>query len=235
MSARYARQFVQNPTHYSPISLPDLPPSLSPAKEMALCCRQLPKDDDEKRKCGDRRGIQAGAIWLILERNHKLPQNHDSHHYRLDRDLWHAMYEIETRTWRCKMLVQNILKQNERKGFQMVQIECPKHCKPSVSCISSEGGFSFSHYAPHVVAFRGKKNWPSSMKAVKMEHFSNKMGIKVSKWSGLNATNTETLLSHPFLKLGHFPFLIIKPFRVITIGLPVWKWKFLKIPRTKEA
>ena len=61
-----------------------LPPlALSPAKEMALCCRQLPKDDDEKRKCG-------GAIWLILERNHKLPQNHDSHNHGLNRDLGHA-------------------------------------------------------------------------------------------------------------------------------------------------
>ena len=73
-----------------------LPPlALSPAKEMALCCRQLPKDDDEKRKCGDRRGRQ-GAIWLILEKNHKLPQNHDSHHRSLDQDLGHVTFETLT-------------------------------------------------------------------------------------------------------------------------------------------
>ena len=48
-----------------------------------------------------------------------------------------------------------------------------------------------------------------SMKVKKLKFFQNKMVLTGCKWSSLNAPGTETLLSHPFLKLGEFPFLII--------------------------
>ena len=43
--------------------------------------------------------------------------------------------------------------------------------------------------------------------AAGIQIFQNKMGLKGSKWSSLNAPGTETTpLSHPYLKLEEFPF-----------------------------
>ena len=57
----------------------------------------------------------------------------------------------------------------------------------------------------------GNKNGLPSVKVKKWKKFQNKIGLKGCKWSSLKAPGTETPLSHPFLELGEFPFLIISP------------------------
>ena len=49
------------------------------------------------------------------------------------------------------------------------------------------------------------------MKMKKMEAFWNKSCLKGCKWSGLNAPDTETPLSHSVLELEESPFPIIGP------------------------
>ena len=44
-----------------------------------------------------------------------------------------------------------------------------------------------------------------------MENSQNKSGLSGYKWSSLNATATQTTLSHSFLELGKFPFLTTSP------------------------
>ena len=57
----------------------------------------------------------------------------------------------------------------------------------------------------------GYKNWPANVKVEKMEIFENKFGLQCCMWYSLNAPGTRNPLSHPFLKLGEFPFSIISP------------------------
>ena len=96
-------------------------------------------------------------------------------------------------------------KQNGLKGLQMVQFECPRHSNPSVSSILRKGKFS---QLP-LLALWGNKNWLPSMKVKKSEKFQNKMGLKECKWSSLNIPGTETLLSHPILKLDEPPLPLL--------------------------
>ena len=49
------------------------------------------------------------------------------------------------------------------------------------------------------------------MKVEKLEILENKIGLTGRKWSSLNAPGTQIPLSHPFLKLREFPYLIISP------------------------
>ena len=49
------------------------------------------------------------------------------------------------------------------------------------------------------------------MKVEKLKNLQTKMGLMECKWSSLNAPGTKIPLSHPILKLGEFPFLIIGP------------------------
>ena len=57
-----------------------------------------------------------------------------------------------------------------------------------------------------LLALWGNKNGPPSMKLIKLNIFWNKMGSMGCKWSSLNATGTETPLSHSLLGLEEFPF-----------------------------
>ena len=94
---------------------------------------------------------------------------------------------------------------SEQKGLgrlQMVQFECPRHWNPSVS---SSFGVWRVPFSP-LLALWGNKNWPPSMKVKKLKIFSDKMGSKGCKWSSLNASGTETPLSHPILKLWESAF-----------------------------
>ena len=56
-----------------------------------------------------------------------------------------------------------------------------------------------------------------------MENSKNKIGLKGCKWSNLNGPGTENPLSHPYLKLVEFYFLIIGYLRLLTMrtGLTV--------------
>ena len=62
-----------------------------------------------------------------------------------------------------------------------------------------------------LLALRGNKNWPPSMKVKMMENLLSKSGLKGCKWSSLNVQGTENPLSHPILEVGEFPLLIIVP------------------------
>ena len=78
----------------------------------------------------------------------------------------------------------------EQKGFngmQMVQFECPRHWKPSVSCTFGVAWILFSHYWPSGVI---RIDLPS-MKVKKMEIFHKKRGFNCCKWSSLNVTSTK--------------------------------------------
>ena len=114
------------------------------------------------------------------------------------------------KNWPPSMKVKKVGKFSEQKGLkgmQMVQFECPRHCKPSFSSTFGVGRIPFSHYWPSGVIRIGLpvwrwKSWESS---------ETKMGSKGCNWSSLNAPGTETPLSHPILKLDEFPFPIISP------------------------
>ena len=56
-----------------------------------------------------------------------------------------------------------------------------------------------------LLALRGNKNWPPSMKVKKFKIFWNKMGWMGCKWSSLNAAGIEIYLFHPILELGESP------------------------------
>ena len=62
-----------------------------------------------------------------------------------------------------------------------------------------------------LLALWGNKNWLPSMKVKKVENCQSKIGSKGCKGSSLNAPGTQSPLSHPILKLGEIPFLIIGP------------------------
>ena len=79
----------------------------------------------------------------------------------------------------------------------MVQFECPKHSKPSVS------SRDFSLFP--LLALWGNENGPPSMKVEKVEQFRNKKGLMDCKWSSLNAPGTRNPLSHLNLVLCDFP------------------------------
>ena len=57
----------------------------------------------------------------------------------------------------------------------------------------------------------GNKNGLPSMKVQKLKIYQNKSDSTGCKWPSLNASGTETPLSHQFLELGEIPFLIISP------------------------
>ena len=72
----------------------------------------------------------------------------------------------------------------------MVQFECPRHWKPSVSFTFGVGRIPFSHNWPCGVIRNGSPVWTWK---------SCKMGCK---WSSLNAPGTENPLSHPLLEFS---------------------------------
>ena len=61
------------------------------------------------------------------------------------------------------------------------------------------------------LALWGNKNGLPSMKVSKLEKFQSKMVLIGCKWSSLNAPGTQSPQSHPYWKLGEFPFPIISP------------------------
>ena len=66
-----------------------------------------------------------------------------------------------------------------------------------------------------VLALWGNNNWPPSMKVQQIENCQNKMGVKGCKWSSLNATGTQTSLSHSVLEFENLPFLINSPLHTV--------------------
>ena len=124
--------------------------------------------------------------------------------------------------------------------LQALKPVCPVHFWSSKNSLFS------------VLALRGNKNWPPTMKVKKLANFWNKSGLTGCKWSSLNALGTQIPLSCPFLKLQEFPFIIImllslwgnkkwpptmkvKKFENLghTIGLAGCKWSILKAPRSE--
>ena len=67
------------------------------------------------------------------------------------------------------------------------------------------------NFSLQLLALWGNKNWPPSMKVKKLEIFQKVRGAKGCKWSSLDASGTQTPLSHPFLELDELPFPIIGP------------------------
>ena len=62
-----------------------------------------------------------------------------------------------------------------------------------------------------LLALRGNKNWPPSMKVKKLWKFGKKSGSVGCKWSSLNTPGTGNPLSHSIWKLDESPFPIIGP------------------------
>ena len=62
-----------------------------------------------------------------------------------------------------------------------------------------------------LLALWGNKIGLPSMKTKKLQSFQDKMGLKGSKWSSLDAPGTQSPLSHSILKLDEFHFTIISP------------------------
>ena len=88
------------------------------------------------------------------------------------------------------------------KGLHMVQFECPRHWKPTVSSNFEVGRIALFP----LLAFWGNKNWPPRMKETKLENFGNKIDLIDCIWSSLSAPGIGSPLSHPFLGLGDCPF-----------------------------
>ena len=90
--------------------------------------------------------------------------------------------------------------------MQMVQYECPKHRKPTVSFSFEVVKIPFSHY------------WPFGVIRM-VSQYESENGARTRAQEELNGLHlvqfecaiTGRALSHPILKLEDFPFLIIGP------------------------
>ena len=89
----------------------------------------------------------------------------------------------------------------------MVQYECPKHWKPTVSFTFEVGRNPLFQ----LLALWGNKNCPPSVKVKKMENSENKRGLMGCKWSSLNAQALKTLCFIQFQSWvnSHFPILAL--------------------------
>ena len=102
--------------------------------------------------------------------------------------------------------LENFKNKRGLKGCKWSSLDVPGTENPLSHSLLRLEEFSFP-----LLALRGNKNWPPSMKVKKMEISLNKRGLKGCKWSSLNAPGTENPLSHPLLKLDEFPLPIIGP------------------------
>ena len=128
------------------------------------------------------------------------------------------------KNWPPSMKVEKggkIWKQKWLNKLQMVEFECHRHWKPSVSFSFGVGTISLFP----LLALWGNKNWPPQYEGEKVWIISEQKGFKRMQMVQYECPkHWKSSVSFTF-EVGRLSFTHYWPSGVIKIGLPVWKWK----------
>ena len=119
---------------------------------------------------------------------------------------------------------------SDPNGLQMVQLECPRHRKPTVSFFFGVGRIPFSHYWPS-----GVIRICSSVWKLKSWNLFQQNGLKRVQMVQFECSKHRKPALSFFFGVVRIPFSHYCPSGVIRIGSPVWKWKSWKFVSTKWA